>query len=150
GCAVTRMRRAFLLTSVVLVLLPALAAVAVEVAARISPMPSLQRFADVSQMVTDSDKHLLRAYLTRDQKWRLPVTASEMPKSYLDLLVAYEDRKFWTHHGVDVAALFRAFLQLLSSAKVVSGGSTLTMQVARLLNPAPRDLKAKIHQIIAA
>jgi len=144
------MRRAFLVTSVVLVLLPVLAAVAVEIVARVSPMPSLQRFADVSQMVTDRDKHLLRAYLTRDQKWRLPVTTSEMPKSYLDLLVGYEDRKFWTHHGVDVAALFRAFLQMLSSAKVVSGGSTLTMQVARLLNPAPRDLKAKILQIIAA
>ena len=54
---------------------------------------------------------------------------------YLDLLIAYEDKRFRQHHGVDPLAVVRAALQLAVNGRIVSGGSTLTMQVARLLEP---------------
>ena len=59
-------------------------------------------------------------------------------RAYLKLLLAYEDRRFYSHHGVDPLALGRAALQLVTHGHIVSGGSTITMQVARLMEPRAR------------
>ena len=67
--------------------------------------------------------------------WRYPVRTSEVSPYYLDALLTYEDRWFYQHPGVNPLALVRATWQNLSGARVVSGGSTLSMQVARLLDP---------------
>ena len=67
------------------------------------------------------------------------------------MLLAYEDRRFRTHRGVDPLAMARAAWQWAGNGRVVSGGSTLTMQVARLLEPrAERTLGAKLRQIVRA
>ena len=72
-------------------------------------------------------------------------------QEFLKLLFAYEDKRFWTHHGVDPEALARAAFQFVTSGHIVSGGSTITMQVARLLEPRRhRSLLAKLHQIARA
>jgi hypothetical protein len=70
---------------------------------------------------------------------------------YLKLLLAYEDRRFWSHCGVDPLALGRAALQFGSSGHIVSGGSTITMQLARLMEPRrERSVYAKLRQMVRA
>src|SRR6201999_4565192 len=94
--------------------------------------------------------HLLRAYLTKDGYWRIHTTVRDVSPRYLALLKAYEDRRFDDHWGVDPLAMMRATVQLVSSRHIVSGGSTLTMQVARLLEPRPRGLTTKLFQMLRA
>lgn len=81
--------------------------------------------------VLDRNGDLLRAYTVADGRWRL--SAGDVDATYLALLVAYEDKRFYDHPGVDLKAAFRAVAQAVWNGRVVSGGSTLTMQVARLL-----------------
>ncbi len=83
--------------------------------------------------VLDRDGDLLRAYTVEDGRWRLPVSYDAVDPGFIEMLVAYEDRRFWTHPGVDLRAFARAAWQRVTTGRVVSGGSTLTMQVARLL-----------------
>ncbi|MDR0809570.1 MAG: penicillin-binding protein 1C, partial [Gemmobacter sp.] len=83
--------------------------------------------------VVDRGGVLLRAYTVADGRWRMAVTPGEVDADYIAMLIAYEDKRFWTHTGVDWRALLRAGAQALRYGRVVSGGSTLTMQVARLL-----------------
>ncbi len=122
----------------------------IELAASLLPPPSIARYKESSQQVLNSDGRLLRAFLTSDQKWRFQTDAGGAPKAYLDLLIAYEDKRFWSHNGIDHFALFRALWQLVLHRKAISGGSTLTMQVARLLDRQPRGIRAKIKQLVAA
>jgi penicillin-binding protein 1C len=98
------------------------------------------------------DRHgvLLRAFLTRDGFWRMKTTLADANPRYLALLKAYEDKRFDSHFGVDPFALLRASLQFASAGHVVSGGSTLTMQAARLLEPRPRGFATKLIQILRA
>jgi penicillin-binding protein 1C len=106
---------------------------------------------EMSQVVLDRDGRLLRAYATKEGRWRLPASAEDVDPRFLKLLFAYEDKRFYRHHGVDPLALGRAALQLVARREIVSGGSTLTMQVARLLEPRrARSLGAKLHQIVRA
>ncbi len=142
--------RAFAIAALSLLLLPLLFAAGVELAARLLPDPSLRRYHDVSQTVTDENGKLLRAFLTTDQKWRLAAAAKDLPPAYADMLLAYEDRRFHSHGGIDPLALGRAALQLAANGRVVSGGSTLTMQVARLLEPGQRGIRGKLRQLVAA
>jgi len=76
---------------------------------------------------------LLRAYTVGDGIWRLPVDPARVDPRYVEMLLAYEDKRFLRHAGVDPLAALRAGWQALVNGRVVSGGSTLTMQVARLL-----------------
>jgi penicillin-binding protein 1C len=104
-----------------------------------------------STIVVDRDGRLLRAFTLPDGRWRLPVAASEVDPRYLALLLGYEDARFYAHRGVDWRALARAGLQFLGRGRIVSGGSTLTMQVARLIEPREeRSLPAKLRQIARA
>ena len=89
--------------------------------------------ADTSTEVRDRNGDLLRAYTVAGGIWRLGAAPEQVDATYLDLLLAYEDRRFADHAGVDPRALLRAGWQALMQGRVVSGGSTLTMQVARLL-----------------
>jgi penicillin-binding protein 1C len=87
-----------------------------------------------------------------DGRWRLPVDAKTgVDPRYLTLLLAYEDRRFYSHPGVDPLALGRAAIQLASRGHIVSGGSTITMQLARLLEPRrQRSVYAKLRQMVRA
>ncbi len=94
-------------------------------------LPILQ--VAVGTEVLDRNGELLRAYTTAGGRWRLGVDLAEVDPDFLAGLIAYEDRRFYTHHGIDLRALLRAGAQALWNGRVVSGASTLTMQVARLL-----------------
>jgi penicillin-binding protein 1C len=81
----------------------------------------------------------------------LPATVTGVDPRFFDVLFAYEDKRFRSHHGVDPLALGRAAFQLITHGRILSGGSTLTMQVARLLEPRQeRTFSAKLRQIVRA
>lgn len=106
---------------------------------------------DTSVEVLDRDGDLLRAYTVADGRWRLAVEPSGVDPGYLAMLVAFEDKRFYDHHGVDFTALGRAFAQAVWNGHVVSGGSTLTMQVARLLEESGTGAYAgKLRQMRVA
>jgi penicillin-binding protein 1C len=113
---------------------------------------ALREANEVSATIVDRHGKLLRAYAMPDGRWRLPVhAASDIDPTYLKLLLAYEDRRFYSHGGVDLLALGRGAFQLATSGHVVSGGSTITMQLARLMEPRrQRSISAKLRQIVRA
>lgn len=117
---------------------------------RIGP-PPLAAAEEASVVVLDRDGRLLRAFTTDEGRWRLPVRHTDVDQRYLRLLFAFEDKRFYAHSGVDMVALVRAGWQFLRSGRIVSGGSTLTMQVARLLDQRhERTARGKWHQILRA
>ena len=112
---------------------------------------SLARAEALSVTVLDRNDRLLRAYTTPDGRWRLPVEPKEVDPRYLAMLLAFEDRRFRTHRGVDPVAIGRAGWQLVRHRRIVSGGSTLTMQVARLLHGEhERTGAGKVRQALRA
>jgi penicillin-binding protein 1C len=119
--------------------------------ASLGPLP-LAQAQQVSTTVVDRNGKLLRAYAMADGRWRLPVDAkTAVDPGYVKLLLAYEDRRFYSHAGVDPLALGRAAFQLITRGHIVSGGSTITMQLARLMEPRrERSVYAKLHQMVRA
>jgi penicillin-binding protein 1C len=119
--------------------------------ARALPPLDLAVAEERSTVVLDRDGNLLRPFATRDGRWRLPVSIGDVDPRFPAMLKAYEDSRFESHHGIDLRALLRAAFQFAWHGRVVSGASTLTMQVARLLEPrAERSLAAKLRQMIRA
>ena len=113
-------------------------------------IPSPDKVA-VSPVVLDRNGLLLRAYAVEDGRWRLPARTADVDRRFLDMLIGYEDRRFREHGGVDYRAMLRAAGQLAVFQRIVSGASTLTMQVARLIEARPtRSLHAKLRQILLA
>jgi penicillin-binding protein 1C len=117
----------------------------------LGPLP-LAQAGEVSTTIVDRNGKLLRAYAMADGRWRLPVDAkTAVDPGYLKLLLAYEDRRFRIHRGVDPVALGRAAFQFLTRGHIVSGGSTITMQLARLIEPRrQRSVYAKLRQVVRA
>lgn len=114
------------------------------------PPPLPGRDAAQALVVLARDGTPLRAFPDRDHVWRQPVARSAVSPLYLEALITYEDRWFRWHPGVNPFSLVRAAWQWLSRGRIVSGGSTLTMQVARILEPQPRSLAGKLRQIARA
>ncbi|WP_208246833.1 penicillin-binding protein 1C (plasmid) [Rhizobium sp. T1470] len=113
--------------------------------------PPLDKAYTVSAEVLDADGQLLRAFATPDGLWRLKTTGTDVDPQFLKMLVAYEDRRFYTHGGIDLQAIARAAVQLVTNGRIVSGASTLSMQVARLIEPRQgRSLSAKLLQMARA
>ena len=113
--------------------------------------PPISKNLTVSAEVLDRDGELLRAFATPDGYWRLGTHLDQVDKQFIDMLVAYEDKRFWDHEGIDVLALGRAAIQFATSGRIVSGGSTLSMQLARLIEPRDsRSIGAKIKQMLRA
>ncbi len=103
-----------------------------------------------ARVVTDRHGEPLRAFPDARGVWRYPIRPDAVSPRYLEALLTYEDRHFWRHPGVNPVAFARALWQGLREGRLVSGGSTLTMQVARLLHPQPRSLGGKLAQILRA
>ncbi|MGM4987895.1 penicillin-binding protein 1C [Tardiphaga sp. 841_E9_N1_2] len=141
-------RKAVAAATVVVVLTGAATAAWV---ASLGPLP-LDQARKISTTVIDRNGKLLRAYAMTDGRWRLPVDArTSVDPGYLNILLGYEDKRFYSHHGVDPLALGRAALQLVTRGEIVSGGSTITMQLARLIEPRQqRSISAKIRQAVRA
>ena len=92
----------------------------------------------------------LRAFADLNGVWRYPVTLNQVSPLYIEALINYEDRWFRYHPGINPFALIRALIQNISNNRIVSGGSTLTMQVARLIKPHPRSITGKLQQLFRA
>ncbi|HEV7277477.1 MAG TPA: penicillin-binding protein 1C [Devosiaceae bacterium] len=137
GLAITGLLAAHLLWREVFVELPA------------APVPSA---IEVSTVVVDSEGQLLRPFTTGQGRWRLPVALADVDSRFVEMLLAYEDRRFREHAGIDWQAMLRAALQFAGAGgRIVSGGSTLTMQLARLLEQQPtRNLAGKLRQMATA
>ncbi|MBC7739614.1 MAG: penicillin-binding protein 1C, partial [Candidatus Saccharibacteria bacterium] len=105
----------------------------------------------VSQEVTDRHGDLLRAYTVDDGRWRLSTNLTEVEPFFVQLLLSYEDKRFYFHSGVDVKALLRVAWDGLIQGHFTSGASTLTMQVARLLEASGTGkVEGKLRQIRVA
>ena len=111
-----------------------------------APLPDLD--PETSGVALDREGRLLRAWQVSDGRWRLPVLVDDVDHGYLKQLIAYEDGRFYRHHGVDPLAILRAIAQGVWNGRLVSGASTLTMQTARLLEEMPTgSYVAKLRQI---
>lgn len=141
-------RRRIILFTVAALLLAA--AAGLDTLDRSFPPPRVDMI-ETSPTVLDRNGALLRPYAVADGRWRLPVVLDEVDPGFLAMLIAYEDKRFYVHHGVDMRALARAALQMIRHGRIVSGASTLTMQLARLIEPrTERSLAAKLRQIWTA
>ncbi len=112
--------------------------------------PYMGRLRDHSTLVLASDDSVLRAFATADGAWRFPAKVKAIDPKFFRYLKTFEDKRFGWHPGVDPLAIMRAGYQAVSAGEVVSGASTLTMQTARLLEPRPRGLAAKIIEVLRA
>nr|WP_325261997.1 penicillin-binding protein 1C [uncultured Rhizobium sp.] len=125
-------------------------AIGLDAADRAYP-PPLDKAQTVSAEVLDADGLLLRAFATPESRWRLKTSIADVDPRFLKMLVAYEDQRFYQHGGIDLKAMGRAAFQLLVNGRIVSGASTLSMQVARLIEPREaRSFSAKLLQIARA
>ncbi|MGF1649385.1 MAG: penicillin-binding protein 1C [Hyphomicrobiaceae bacterium] len=123
----------------------------VALAFAVTPPLDLSTTEALSATVVDRNGVLLRAYTTGEGRWRLPVTVDDVDPRYLAMLKAFEDRRFDTHIGVDPIAMARAAFQAATHGRLVSGGSTLSMQVARLIHGRhERSIGGKIRQMVSA
>nr|WP_295462776.1 penicillin-binding protein 1C [Mesorhizobium sp.] len=113
--------------------------------------PPLETAMERSGEVVDRDGLLLRAFATKEGRWRLEPDMADVDRRFVEMLLAFEDRRFREHSGVDLKALARAAIQFASNGRIISGGSTLSMQLARLIEPRERrSIRAKIMQIARA
>lgn len=148
-----RHRRFWLMGCVAGLVLGIAGAGALRLAWDVAAVPSARIYDDlsVSRMVLDRNGDLLRAFTASDERWRLPVETAAVDPLYIRMLIAFEDRRFRDHGGVDPLALTRSLGQMLMAGRIVSGGSTLTMQTARLVREADtRSLSGKYQQIVTA
>nr|MBA3519411.1 transglycosylase domain-containing protein [Hyphomicrobiales bacterium] len=130
-------------------LLAAAAPLALRAAVAGVELPSLK--PETGVLVVDRDGVLLRPFAVADGRWRLPTMLADVDPGFVETLLAYEDRRFREHRGVDVRALARAAFQVVRHGRPVSGGSTITMQVARLLGGrSTRSAGGKLDQILTA
>ena len=112
--------------------------------------PPRYRADAVSGVVLDRRGAVMRIFPVEDGKWRMKAHLEGIDPDFVEALLAYEDKRFMVHGGVDLLALGRAAGSLAASGEVVSGGSTITMQTARLLEPRPRNIVSKAIEAFRA
>jgi penicillin-binding protein 1C len=119
------------------------------IAVWVVPLPAALH-PESSFIVRYEDGDILRAYLTADEKWRIWMPLTEMDPRLVAATVCYEDRYYWWHPGVNPGALARALYQNVRARRVRSGGSTITMQVARMAERKRRTVRSKILEMLRA
>ena len=127
-------------------------ACAVALGAYVAKPIETGRLHDLAKTVRSSDGRLLDLRLNSEGMWRESVSLDEVDPDLVDAVIAFEDRRFSSHFGVDPLAIARATLTMVTEGRVVSGASSLTMQVARLLRPdlRKRSLGTKVRQMLYA
>ena len=128
-----------------LLLLPLLGWIGVR---QVPPLPLAA--LELSTEVLDQRGVPLRLYTTETGMWRLPVDSRQVDPRFIAELLAYEDKRFHHHPGVDPLALIRAIGQWIHHRRPISGASTITMQTIRLLHPRPRTLRNKLIEMVQA
>ncbi len=118
-----------------------------KLAAFLMPVPKSGLFRPSSTLVFDADGKLLRAFTAEDDNWRIRTTLDQISPVLKEFLIAYEDASFYWHPGVNPLAIIRACRQNKAAGRIVSGGSTLTMQIARMMEPKARTWYHKLIEI---
>lgn len=109
------------------------------------PLPDLKPY---SKAIYASDGTLLTAYLTEDHKWRLRTNIEDVSPDLIKAIITKEDKNFFFHRGVDFFAIIRSGIKNLTQGKVVTGASTITMQVVRILEPKKRTIINKMLEAL--
>jgi penicillin-binding protein 1C len=112
--------------------------------------PNLTRLATTGTEILDRQGKTVALLPAPGGVWRFRTSVDDVAPVLLDTLIRTEDRQFWRHPGVNPLSLLRASAQDLHAGRIVSGGSTLTMQVVRLLEPRPRTIRSKLIEIVRA
>lgn len=112
--------------------------------------PPLEKGKALSLMVTDRQGKPLRAFPTATGGWRFQAKLDEIDPLFLEALLQVEDKRFFSHTGVDWIAMVRASTSSAMAGRIVSGGSTITMQTARMLEPRPRNVGSKLVEMLRA
>ena len=118
----------------------------------LSREPDLGRLETFSQVIRSEEGSIINLRLTPSGHWREKVSLESVDTKLVNMLVAYEDKRFMSHFGVDPIALLRATYNSITSGRVVSGASTLTMQTVRLMHPKlqKRSFRIKLMQMLEA
>ncbi len=147
----TRVKRVTVGFAILAVVLTGATFAALQIAKHRMGPPPIAAADALSTTVLDRNGQLLRAFTTPDGRWRLPLEPKDVDPRYLSMLKAYEDKRFERHNGIDPLAFVRAGYLLVRHGRLLSGGSTLTMQVARLLEGKHEKTGAgKLRQIVRA
>jgi penicillin-binding protein 1C len=109
---------------------------------RLKPMPSV--------VVFDRNGKVLRGFTAPDEMWRIPAELKDVSPKLQMAVLNYEDRWFRFHFGVNPISIARALITNVKAGEIVCGGSTITMQVARMMEPKPRTLKSKLIEVVRA
>ena len=112
--------------------------------------PPLDKKTERSAMVFDRFGKPLRAFPIEGGRWRFEANLEEIDPVFLAALLEVEDQRFYSHTGVDWIGMIRAAWSSARAGRIVSGGSTITMQTARMLEPRPRNVGSKLVEIIRA
>lgn len=127
-----------------------LISVAIVAALQFSPLPERLTQTRYATILLDRHEQLLGASIADDQQWRF-APVDRLPPKYVQALLLFEDRRFFYHPGIDPLAIGRAALGNFHNGRITSGGSTITMQLARLLREAPpRTLISKLIEAARA
>ena len=111
------------------------------------PLPDAVEY---STTVSDAHNEVVNAFLTKDEKWRMKTELKEISPLLRKTIIAKEDKWFYYHPGINPLAIGRAAVMNLLRMKRTSGASTITMQVARALEPRPRTLLSKALETFRA
>ncbi|HHY10687.1 MAG TPA: penicillin-binding protein 1C [Firmicutes bacterium] len=114
---------------------------------KISEIPSPLFGYDYSRVVLAEDGSILRVFLNTNEQWLLPDDESEIPPKLKAAVICFEDKRFEKHRGIDFFAVARALYQNIKGRGRISGASTITMQVARLMEPKPRTIFNKLQEM---
>ena len=114
-----------------------------------SPVPNTQ-VTSTSPVLKDRHGALLNVRTVESGTWRMAVDIDDIDPAFIEALLFIEDKRFYSHPGVDGAAVLRALSSWKSEGRVVSGASTLTMQLVRQYRPRPRTLKSKVIESFEA
>jgi penicillin-binding protein 1C len=105
---------------------------------------------DVSVSVLDSDANIMSAYLSAKGEWCLPVSLDKMGRWTETVAIAAEDKRFYSHLGIDFLAIMRAAFDNIKAGRIISGASTITTQLIRISHPRPRTFTTKLIEFWAA
>ncbi len=114
------------------------------------PMPDNALDPPASTVIQDRQGRILRVYLSRDDSYLIPVELEEVSPHLTAAFITYEDRFFRWHPGLNPVAILRAARLNLQAGRIVSGGSTITQQLARMIDPRPRTFGAKLIEAFRA
>ncbi len=114
------------------------------------PFPEAELRRPPSTVVLDLGDRPLRIFLAADDHYRMPVRLDDVAPELVQALLGSEDRWFFVHPGVNPLAIARATIGNLRAGRVISGGSTIPMQIARMVEPKPRTLPNKLYEAFRA